>query len=318
MPGKLNAQLANIQLQVKVPGPPPTDPAGGPGSGDPNARTRHSPFVKRQEDVLISLRFLSDREDTRRSVAPPVLDAQALRLHAELHAKTHGGEELACLCSDPFVEDGELVREPMLLACGHLIHKECFQQQIAVAAANTDWPINCWSCRVPTVYRDWAAVLSEAEQRALYEKAVLGWLKQHPECRSCCTPDCPQISLRPQPRPIECSKCKEEGKQPEPAPFFECELCQKKHCDKCGGEYHEDICCHHYEVWKAKQKDIKASEALITSEIAAGRMMKCPNCPSAFEKPTGCNYVICYDCKAPCCWATKKLRAHCGGGHSCH
>lgn len=49
--------------------------------------------------------------------------------------------------------------------------------------------------------------------------------------------------------------------------------------------------------------------------------MRCPIClMQPIEKGEGCNWLPCPNlaCGVGLCWATRQLRAACGGGHNCH
>lgn len=205
-------------------------------------------------------------------------NAARLEIHNSIHLHTQllrSGHINSCpIC-------GEAPNDPIALACGHSLCKECLHHYLLSVREADDFPLRCLAdsghCKTLLPVQIIQSILSVEENLKLLQVVFTAHTMMHgKDFRFCPTPNCTKL-YRPsqfiEPEPSQCSVCLE----------FICTYCHARHLGVSCREWrvqHDSA----FNLWR-RENGVKT----------------CPNCGVNIERIDGCNHLACI-CGIHLCW----------------
>lgn len=92
---------------------------------------------------------------------------------------------------------------------------------------------------------------------------------------------------------------------------FFCPVCNRENCLQCQVIHEPEDCAGYQERIRqaaATDAEARATRDALDALLAAGEAMRCPGCTVVIMKRSGCDALVCAQCKLEICWATKQAR----------
>lgn len=184
-----------------------------------------------------------------------------------------------CFCE---VEEGY-----RLESCGHTFCQSCLVEQCESAMRNQDSiPMRCVreGCQSLILITDLRSLLPNDKLEDLFRVSLVAFVAlSGGTLMFCPTPDCPSIYQVADPAMTA-------------GALFVCGACFAETCTRCHMDYHPDLSCEMYKMFK-DDPDSSLKEWSKDRE----HVKKCPVCGFTIEKVDGCNHIECR-CGKHICW----------------